>query len=145
MRSRECRGRWVHHQPPLSERKGRRSHVGPMQQDDATLSRPPPRCQARRCRVLLPGRSPSPCRAPAYSASAARKDGRWRLSCAISEVNEAVVATYLAAPLPPDSRRAATAAQAARLSKSAVSRVVATLKDGLEAWRTRSVAARDVI
>jgi hypothetical protein len=35
--------------------------------------------------------------------------------------------------------------KAAPLSKSAVSRVVATLKDGLEAWRTRSVADLDVI
>src|SRR5438132_213223 len=35
--------------------------------------------------------------------------------------------------------------KAAPLSKSAVSRVVATLKDGLEAWRTRSLAALDVI
>ena len=34
---------------------------------------------------------------------------------------------------------------AAPLSKSAVSRVVATLKDGLEAWRTRSLADLDVI
>jgi len=31
------------------------------------------------------------------------------------------------------------------LSKSAVSRVVATLKDGLEAWRTPSLADLDVI
>src|SRR5207244_4402753 len=35
--------------------------------------------------------------------------------------------------------------KAALLAKSAVSRVVATLKDGLEAWRTRSLAALDVI
>jgi transposase-like protein len=35
--------------------------------------------------------------------------------------------------------------KAAPLSKSAVSRVVATLKDGLEAWRTRSLADLDVI
>ena len=37
------------------------------------------------------------------------------------------------------------ASEAAPLSKSAVSRVVATLKDGLEAWRTRSLADLDVI
>src|SRR5438477_3096867 len=35
--------------------------------------------------------------------------------------------------------------KAAPLSKSAVSRVIATLQDGLEAWRTRSPAAIDVI
>src|SRR5438105_10338144 len=56
------------------------------------------------------------------------------------EVNEAVVATYLAGG---NTRRIRGALQpllkAAPLSKSAVSRVVATLKDGLEAWRTRSL------
>jgi transposase-like protein len=62
------------------------------------------------------------------------------------EVNEAVVATYLAGG---NTRRIRGALQpllkAAPLSKSAVSRVVATLKDGLEAWRTRSLAELDVI
>jgi putative transposase len=62
------------------------------------------------------------------------------------EVNEAVVATYLAGG---NTRRIRGAFQpllkAAPLSKSAVSRVVATLKDGLEAWRTRSLTDLDVI
>ena len=62
------------------------------------------------------------------------------------EVNEAVVATYLAGG---NTRRIRGALQpllkAAPLSKSAVSRVVATLKDGLEAWRTRSLVDLDVI
>src|SRR5437016_5063519 len=62
------------------------------------------------------------------------------------EVNEAVVATHLAGG---NTRRIRGALQpllkAAPLSKSAVSRVVATLKDGLEAWRTRSLADLDVI
>jgi putative transposase len=62
------------------------------------------------------------------------------------EVNEAVVATYLAGG---NTRRIRGALQpllkAAPLSKSAVSRVVAILKDGLEAWRMRSLAALDVI
>ena len=62
------------------------------------------------------------------------------------EVNEAVVATYLAGG---NTRRIRGALQpllkAAPLSKSAVSRVVATLKDGLEAWRTRSLIDLDVI
>ena len=61
------------------------------------------------------------------------------------EVNEAVVATYLAGG---NTRRIRGALQpllkAAPLSKSAVSRVLATLKD-LEAWRTRSLADLDVI
>src|SRR5947209_235 len=62
------------------------------------------------------------------------------------EVNEAIVATYLAGG---NTRRIRGALQpllkAAPLSKSAVSRVVATLKGGLEAWRTRSLADLDVI
>jgi transposase-like protein len=62
------------------------------------------------------------------------------------EVNEAVVATYLAGG---NTRRIRGALQpllkAAPLSRSAVSRVIATLKDGLEAWRTRSLADLHVI
>ena len=62
------------------------------------------------------------------------------------QVNEAVIATYLAGG---NTRRIRGALQpllkAAPLSKSAVSRVVGTLKDGLEAWRTRSLADLDVI
>jgi putative transposase len=62
------------------------------------------------------------------------------------EVNEAIVATYLAGG---NTRRIRGALQpllkAAPLSKSAVSRVIATRKDGLEAWRTRSLADLDVI
>jgi len=62
------------------------------------------------------------------------------------EVNAAVVATYLAGG---NTRRIRGALQpllkAAPLSKSAVSRVIATLKDGLETWRTRSLTDLDVI
>ncbi len=62
------------------------------------------------------------------------------------EVNEAMIATYLAGG---NTRRIRGALQpllkAAPLSKSAVSRVVATLKGGLEAWRTRSLADLDVL
>ena len=62
------------------------------------------------------------------------------------EVKEAIAATYLAGG---NTRRIRGALwpllKAAPLSKSAVSRVVATLKDGLEAWRTRSLADLDVI
>jgi Transposase, Mutator family len=61
----------------------------------------------------------------------------------MSDVNEAVIATYLAGG---NTRRIHGALKpllkAAPLSRSAVSRVVATLKDGLEAWRTRSLASR---
>jgi transposase-like protein len=64
----------------------------------------------------------------------------------IPEVNEAVIATYLAGG---NTRRIRGALQpllkAAPLSKSAVSRVIATLKGGLEAWRTRSLTDLDVI
>lgn len=64
----------------------------------------------------------------------------------VREVNEAVVATYLAGG---NTRRIRGALQpllkAAPLSKSAVSRVVATLRDSLAAWRTRSLAELDVI
>ncbi len=64
----------------------------------------------------------------------------------LREVNEAVAATYLAGG---NTRRIRGALQpllkAAPLSKSAVSRVVATLKAGLEAWRTRALADLDVI
>lgn len=64
----------------------------------------------------------------------------------MSEVNEAVVALYLAGG---NTRRIRGALQpllkAAPLSKSAVSRVVATLKDSLEAWRRSSLEALDMI
>ena len=59
-------------------------------------------------------------------------------------MNEAVVATYLAGG---NTRRIRSALQPllkdGPLSKSAVSRVVATLKDGLQVWRTRSRADVD--
>src|SRR5262245_30497163 len=64
----------------------------------------------------------------------------------IPEVNEALIATYLAGG---NTRRIRGALQpllkAAPLSKSAVSRVIATLKGGLEAWRTHSLTDLDVI
>src|SRR3989440_865290 len=61
------------------------------------------------------------------------------------EVNEAVIATYLAGG---NQRRIRGALhpllRAAPLSKRVVSRIVATLKDGLTAWTTRSPAEVDV-
>src|SRR5262244_4425619 len=64
----------------------------------------------------------------------------------LPEVNEAVVATYLAGG---NTRRIRGTLQpllkAGPLSKSAVSRVIATLKDGLTAWQTRSLVDLDVV
>jgi len=64
----------------------------------------------------------------------------------LREVNEAVVATYLAGG---NTRRLRGALgpllKAAPLSKSAVSRIVGTLKTDLEVWRTRSLADLDVL
>lgn len=61
-------------------------------------------------------------------------------------MNEAIVATYLAGG---NTRRIRSALQPllkdAPLSKSAVSRVVATLKTELAAWRTRSLADVDAV
>jgi transposase-like protein len=63
----------------------------------------------------------------------------------LREVNEAVVATYLAGGNTRRLRGAlAPLLKAAPLSKSAVSRIVGTLKAELEAWRTRSLADVDV-
>jgi transposase-like protein len=62
------------------------------------------------------------------------------------EVNEAVVAPYLAGGT---QRRIRGARQpllkAAPLSQSAVSRIVATLKDGLTAWTIRPLVAVDLV
>ena len=64
----------------------------------------------------------------------------------LREVNEAVVATYLAGGNTRRLRGAlAPLLKAAPLSKSAVSRIVGTLKAELEAWRTRSLAELDVL
>jgi len=64
----------------------------------------------------------------------------------LPEVNQTILATYLAGA---NGRRLRGALRpllkAAPLSKSAVSRVVSTLKAELEAWRTRSLADLDVL
>src|SRR5512145_454265 len=63
----------------------------------------------------------------------------------LREVSEAVVATYLAGGNTRRLRGAlASLLKAAPLSKSAVSRIVGTLKTDLEVWRTRSLADVDV-
>ena len=64
----------------------------------------------------------------------------------LREINEAVVATYLAGGNMRRLRGAlAPLLKAAPLSKSAVSRIVGTLKTDLDAWRTRSLADLDVL
>ena len=64
----------------------------------------------------------------------------------VREVNEAVIATYLAGG---NQRRIRGALhpllKAAQLSKSAVSRIVATLKDGLTAWTARPLTEVDLV
>jgi putative transposase len=64
----------------------------------------------------------------------------------LPEVNEAVMATYLAGG---NMRRIRGALRpllkAAPLSKSAVSRIVATLKTGLETWQTRALGELEVV
>ena len=62
------------------------------------------------------------------------------------EVNEAVVGTYLAGANTRRLRGAlAPLLKAAPLSKSAVSRIVATLREALDAWMTRALADLDVV
>jgi transposase-like protein len=64
----------------------------------------------------------------------------------LREVNEAVLATYLAGGNTRRLRGAlAPLLKGAPLSRSAVSRIVGTLKAELEAWRTRSLADRAVV
>jgi transposase-like protein len=64
----------------------------------------------------------------------------------LGEVNEAVIATYLAGG---NQRRIRRALQpllkAAPLSKSAVSRIIATLKDGLTTWAQRPLGDVDLV
>jgi transposase-like protein len=62
------------------------------------------------------------------------------------EVNEAVVGTYLAGGNQRPIRGALQPLlKAAPLPKSAVSRIVATLKDGLTTWTTRALAEVDLV
>jgi putative transposase len=87
-------------------------------------------------------------RATLFTATGARE---WasalvpRYQRRLREVNEAVIATYLAGGNTRRLRGAlAPLLRAAPLSKSAVSRIVGTLKAELEAWRMRSLATLDV-
>src|SRR5438093_13506764 len=89
---------------------------------------------------------------PRATVTAAGRPQEWtstivpRYQRRMREVNEAVIATYLAGG---NQRRIRGALQpllkAAPLSKSAVSRIVATLKDGLTAWTGRSLTDVDLV
>jgi putative transposase len=104
----------------------------------------------RRARTLTGPTGPLALTLPRATLFAAWAPGSGRRpSCRATsvdwEVNEAVVATYLAGGNTRRLRGAlAPLLKAAPLSKSAVSRVVGTLKVELEAGRTRSLAALDV-
>jgi putative transposase len=64
----------------------------------------------------------------------------------LREVNEAIVGTYLAGGNLRRLRGAlAPLLKGAPLSKSAVSRIVGTLRSGLDAWRTRALADVDAV
>jgi len=64
----------------------------------------------------------------------------------VREVNEAVIATYLAGGNTRRIRGAlAPLLKAALLSKSAVSRIVATLREEFTAWMTRGLADHDIV
>lgn len=63
----------------------------------------------------------------------------------LREVNEAVMGVYLAGGHTRPARGARAIAQGAPLSRSAVSRIVGTLKAELEAWQVRSLAVLDVV
>jgi putative transposase len=89
---------------------------------------------------------------PRATLAAADREQEWvstlvpRYQRRMREVNEAVVGTYLAGG---NQRRIRSALQpllkAAPLSKSAISRIIATLKDGWTAWAARSLADVDLV
>ena len=88
------------------------------------------------------GQSRSPCREP--RCSLARRNGRRRSSPAISgecprSMKRSSPRTWRGATPAGFAARSNPCSRPRPLSKSAVSRVVATPKDGREAWRTRSL------
>jgi transposase-like protein len=105
----------------------------------------------RRARTLTGPTGPLALTLPRATLFAAPGTREWtstlvpRYQRRLREVNETVVATYLAGGNTRRLRGAlAPLLKAAPLSKSAVSRIVGTLKAELEAWRTRSLADLDV-
>src|SRR5581483_10154485 len=103
-------------------------------------------------RTLTGPTGPLPLTLPRATLFTAAGEREWRSALVpryqrrLPEVNAAVVATYLAGG---NQRRIRAALrpllQAAPLSKSAVSRIVATLKDDFRAWETRPLTALDVV
>ncbi len=105
----------------------------------------------RRARTLTGPTGPLALTLPRAMLFAASGTREWtstlvpRYQRRLREVNEAVVATYLAGGNTRRLRGAlAPLLKAVPLSKSAVSRIVGTLKAEVEAWRTRSLADLDV-
>jgi transposase-like protein len=106
----------------------------------------------RKPRTLTGPTGPAPLTLPRGTLFTPEGEREWvstlvpRYQRRLREVNEAVLATYLAGG---NTRRIRGALRpllrAAPLSRSAVSRIVATLKEGLEAWMQRSLADLDVV
>jgi len=106
----------------------------------------------RKPRTLTGPTGPVPLTLPRGTLFTAEGEREWvstlvpRYQRRLREVNEAVLATYLAGG---NTRRIRGALQpllrAAPLSRSAVSRIIAALKEGLEAWMRRSLADLDVV
>ena len=103
-------------------------------------------------RTLTGPTGPVPLTLPRATLRTTNGEAEWRSGLVpryerrLPEVNAAVVATYLAGG---NQRRIRAALRpllkAAPLSKSAVSRIVATLKDDLRAWATRPLSDLDVV
>jgi putative transposase len=103
-------------------------------------------------RMLTGPTGPVPLALPRATLRTATGEAEWRSGLVpryerrLPEVNAAVVATYLAGG---NQRRIRGALRpllkAAPLSKSAVSRIVATLTDDLRAWETRSLTDVDIV
>jgi transposase-like protein len=126
----------------------------------ATLGAAPyERCEARRgyrngtkARTLTGPTGPLPLSLPRGTLFTPTGEREWtstlvpRYQRRLLEVNEAVLATYLAGG---NTRRIRGALgpllKGASLSKSAVSRIVATLRGSLEAWQSHSLADLDVV
>jgi putative transposase len=103
-------------------------------------------------RTLTGPTGPVPLTLPRATLRTTHGEAEWRSGLVpryerrLPEVNAAVVATYLAGG---NQRRIRAALRpllkAAPLSKSAVSRIVATLKDDLRVWETRPLSDLDVV
>jgi transposase-like protein len=104
----------------------------------------------RRSRTLTGPTGPVALALPRATLSATGREWRStivpRYERRLGEVNEAVIATYLAGGNQRRIRRALhPLLKAAPLSKSAVSRIIATLKDGLTTWSHRPLGDVDLV